>query len=629
MTTAQRFRNETLLDAASDAASRPLRVCSYEDRPDAMDGLILMGESLCRSDPRVSLHLTVPDAPASVSDWAAGRPDVVLTTTRPEGVTGWDVKPWLLLRELDEGWSEAVWLDADIIVNRPIAAMLDEFPRESLVMAEEWDRSLGVRVSHRWGWSSARLVPVLNSCFIRATRDHRPLLVRFLEMVREPRYRQAQALPMEQRPLYLYSDQWLMIALLESEEFGHIGFDRLRLGRHIAKCAGASGYRPLHRVLDLFRGLPPLIHCIGRKPWQAGPGGGRIGRFATDLAADVSPYVLASRRVAAELGLRPAWLEPRTAVGAALRGLARSHPAIAGLPLATVHAVQQRVAQGARPRPGLEHLKGRAPPRPKSANPWTSPPNRPNRSSCSCRCTTTGSRSGRSWPPRRGAVPARHHGAGGGRGRRLDAAAARRPELGTVRRHRRGARADPPPEPRPPTGHRDRPGVRRAASRRPLRGRDGQRRRGLAGGRAEAAGAVREGRPEQDRLRRADEAVGVADLYDILSVLPLAAPAPDRRARPRRELQRDPALAAGEPGHGLGVVEPLCGRGVQVAAAAVQRADQPGQAARGALADELRRAGDPRPERHLGVQRHDRGAAAHPERRGCSSCRWPAWSPRS
>ncbi len=259
-------------------------------------------------------------------------------------MTGWDVKPWLLLRELADGWPEVVWLDADIIVTRPITAMLQEYPCDSLVMAEEWDRHKGVRVSHNWGWNSARLVPVLNSCFIRATQDHRLLLERFLEMVKEPRYRQAQSLPTSQRPIYLYSDQWLLIALLESDEFSGVRFDRLRLGRHIAQCAGSSGYRPVHRLLDLFRGLPPLIHCIGRKPWQSAQVQEWIGQFAIDLATDVSAYVLASRRIAEGLGLHAAWLEPRTALGRVLRDMTGSHPAMAGLPLAAIHSIQQEAA---------------------------------------------------------------------------------------------------------------------------------------------------------------------------------------------------------------------------------------------------------------------------------------------
>ena len=40
-------------------AHSPLCVCSYEDRAEAMDSLILMAESLCAVDSHVSLHLTL------------------------------------------------------------------------------------------------------------------------------------------------------------------------------------------------------------------------------------------------------------------------------------------------------------------------------------------------------------------------------------------------------------------------------------------------------------------------------------------------------------------------------------------------------------------------------------------
>ena len=137
----------------------------------------------------------------------------------------------------------------------------------------------------------------------------------------------------------------LLNALLESDEFGQVSFDYLRLGRHIAQCAGSSGYRPTHRLLDLFRGLPPLIHCIGRKPWQSGHDRGRLERFLTDLATDVSPYVLASRNVAKALDLRPSWLDARTSMGAVFRCLTAYHPGMAGLPLATLHAFHLRTSQ--------------------------------------------------------------------------------------------------------------------------------------------------------------------------------------------------------------------------------------------------------------------------------------------
>jgi hypothetical protein len=309
-----------------------------------MDGVILMGESLCRADPDVSLHLTVPEASAPVRAWAQGKSEITLTTTWPDGVSGWDSKPWLLLQELEAGRPEVLWLDDDVIVTSPITRMLDEFPRDSLVVSDDWT-SLSVPVSHFWGMHSVRPVPLFNACFVRATQAHRPLLERWLQMIRDPRYREAQKLPFERRPLHLSGEGWLLIALLESEEFGQIPFDRIRRGRHIAQCAGSSAYRPHDRLLDLFRGLPPLIHGLGRKPWQPMDERGRLQEYLLDLATDVSPYVLAARRVARSLDMNPKWIQPRTSLGAILRALTAGHPGMAGLPLAIPHAVHMRLTR--------------------------------------------------------------------------------------------------------------------------------------------------------------------------------------------------------------------------------------------------------------------------------------------
>jgi hypothetical protein len=264
-------------------------------------------------------------------------------------VTGWDVKPWLLCQELDAGALEALWLDDDMIATRPISLLVRDFSPDSLLVAEEWDRSSDVSASRFWGLPSVRPGPLVNACFVRATQAHRGLLERWLELIRDPRYREAQKVPWERRPLHLASDGWLLTALLESDEFGHVPFERIRMGPHIAQCAGSSGYRTHDRVLDLFRGLPPLIHGIGRKPWESLDHRGRIHRHLTDLATDVSPYVLASRKVARDLGIRPGWLDARTRIGSLLRRTTAYHPAMAGLPLSVLHALHMKVKQAKTP----------------------------------------------------------------------------------------------------------------------------------------------------------------------------------------------------------------------------------------------------------------------------------------
>ncbi|MDP9170589.1 MAG: hypothetical protein M3N54_08235 [Acidobacteriota bacterium] len=315
-----------------------LRVCSYEDRPDAMDGLVLMGESLCRADKEIVLHLTVPDAPPSVRTWAAGRPQVILTANRPAGVSGWDVKAWLLLQELDAGCEQALWLDSDMIVNQPVSRIVAEFPPGWFLVAEEWDSIQAEDVAGFWDVPPAHPVTPVNSCFVRATPAHRPLLQAWLQKTQDLKYREAQLMPFEQRPWRLASDQVLLTALLGSEAFCDIPFGSIRIGRHIAQCAGSSGYRAGDRLRDLFRGLPAMIHCIGRKPWTAAPELDAMQQFGLDFATDLSPYVLAARRVANQLNMHAEWLEARTTPGAILRGLTGGHPGLAGLPLAMAHA---------------------------------------------------------------------------------------------------------------------------------------------------------------------------------------------------------------------------------------------------------------------------------------------------
>jgi hypothetical protein len=308
-----------------------------------MDSLILMGESLCSVDKAVSLHLTVPDAPAKVRQWAASRPEVELSTEKLPELSGWNIKPSLLLKELDSGWKEALWLDSDMIVLQPISKVIRRYPREALILAQEWTDAAPLAIAEGWGLKSKRPISVMNNCFVRVTEAHKPMLERWLTMLHDPRYRAAQAIPYDERPKHFLHDGWPLIALLECEEFAGVEYDFIRRNGEVAQCAGSSGYRPTHRVLDLFRGLPALIHGLGRKPWEPPAAQDGPQRFLLDLATDVSPYVLASRKVAKKLKMNPPWTEARTLPGKVLRGMTKGHPGLAGLPLAILHSVEIRV----------------------------------------------------------------------------------------------------------------------------------------------------------------------------------------------------------------------------------------------------------------------------------------------
>ncbi len=119
-------------------------------------------------------------------------------------------------------------------------------------------------------------------------------------------------------------------------------------------------------------------------------------------------------------------------------------------------------------------------------------------------------------------------------------------------------------------------------------------------------------------------------LVSRLSRGPLAA---DRRACARRKLQRRPVVAAPPAGCGLGIVEPLRRRGVQVASALHDVAYGQGRPLRGELDDELCSARDARPECDGGVRRSDRRQVA--DRHGADGTRggrrahFRAWPVRS
>ena len=258
------------------------------------------------------------------------------------------MKPSLLLRELDAGAAEVLWLDEDMIVTRAISPILGEFAPDAFLLAEEWHGRMIVPAAPDWGLPYERPLQVVNACFIRVTQSHRPILNRWMELLRDPRYRQAQTAPMERRPTHLRHDGWPLIALLQGGEFSHVPVDWIRKGRHIAQCAGSSGYRPVNRLLDLCRGLPPLIHGIGRKPWGPVAAAGTLQRFLLNLAMDLSPYVLTSKKIANDLGMHADWLEPRTAAGSWLRQATGSHPGLAGLPLAMLHSTHKLIGRATR-----------------------------------------------------------------------------------------------------------------------------------------------------------------------------------------------------------------------------------------------------------------------------------------
>ena len=144
-----------------------------------------------------------------------------------------------------------------------------------------------------WGFDVARKLPsTLNTCVIRLTPAHIPLLERWKELLEGEEYSLAQRRPWYERPVHMIGDQDVLTALLSSPEFATLPLVYLRRGSDIVQYFGPPGYTTLERLSDLRTGLPPFVHEQGGgKPWHLDGGRPDGLRSAIDrLYSELSPY---------------------------------------------------------------------------------------------------------------------------------------------------------------------------------------------------------------------------------------------------------------------------------------------------------------------------------------------------
>jgi hypothetical protein len=236
-----------------------------------------------------------------------------------------------LLDLFDAGHDEVVWMDTDLIVMRDIRLVLGVLPEEVFVVAEEhpWVSGNGsTRRTEYLELEVGRVFPrTLNAGFLRVTRFHRPLLERWNLLLRRPDYRESQNLPYEERLWYLGCDQDLLSGLLGSTDFMHVPLKLLRAGPDIAQCFCNRGYTVANRLRNLFKGLPPLVHGQGPKPWE----------LTNVLFAELSPYCAAALPYAEQLDEPTSWMKPRSGWGRLLDGLALGNPNLRDLPLVAAY----------------------------------------------------------------------------------------------------------------------------------------------------------------------------------------------------------------------------------------------------------------------------------------------------
>jgi hypothetical protein len=289
-----------------------------EDRRSHRSGVELALLSLQRHVPGAGVTLNCPWADAEFEDWALRAGATAVRRDRVEGLTGWDVKPAILLDHLARGEQEVVWLDADVLTHGDWLRLVRDVPAGTVVGTEEtyWGQAQGgTHRTRAWGLEVGRSLPrTVNTAVVRVTPEHVELLEAWRRMLADPEYRRAQSRPWNERPLHHLGDQEVFTALLGAREFADVPLHLLRQGVDIAQCYGPAGWTPGDRVRAVVSGggLPPLVHAMGRKPWERRrEASGALGRARgvwERLHLTTSPYVVAAGAYRDDLPSVPGWL---------------------------------------------------------------------------------------------------------------------------------------------------------------------------------------------------------------------------------------------------------------------------------------------------------------------------------
>ena len=312
---------------------------TYEDRPAAMVGIEILARSLRHHNPSHSLTVWSPlerQAATGLSE-----DDVDWRVTSDLDGLGWNVKPTILLRSLQES-PRAMWIDSDIVIISSLARAIT-IPSEYLVVSQEF-RCAGspgseVRVAG-WGWPVTRTMPLhVNSGAMIASRAHEPLLCAWERQMKSEAYQAAQRiLPVTARPTHLLGDQDVLWALLCAEH-ATVPVTYLRNGSDIIQDSGANGYHILDRIGSWRGSDAMLVHALGKtKPWHFDERAAQLAAGIGYLAwatHELSAYFVAASAYGDVLG-NPTWLRRRNALAQVIGTLAPRNLAVQGLPLAFV-----------------------------------------------------------------------------------------------------------------------------------------------------------------------------------------------------------------------------------------------------------------------------------------------------
>ena len=299
-------------------------ICTYEDRPNCFIGLKLLVLSLARHSPDLLLRVSKRGEHAGFDEWISRQPNAQLVDVPAGCDSGKNAKPYLIQEVLDEGVDRAIWIDADMIVAGSVRQFVD--PDPSVFVTTEpvpWVPYQGSRIrAEGLGLTPTRdLLLTTNSSFIVVSREHQDLLNAWKQLMQREDYQAAQKGRMKDPPPHLGGDQNLLCALLGSD-FGNVPLQMLRQGRDVVHCLGPHAYRSIDRVRNAWRGLPPLVHAIGKKPWNS------------DAPAHIrlSPYCYLARHYRDQVDEPMEWAELPDRYAKWMNRMAFGNASLGGLP---------------------------------------------------------------------------------------------------------------------------------------------------------------------------------------------------------------------------------------------------------------------------------------------------------
>jgi hypothetical protein len=293
--------------------------------------------------------VSCPTVPPAFVEWLERQSNVQLASYPETRNCAWNVKPTVLLRLLEEGHPEVIWVDSDIIAHGDVLTPLTRHSPETFGATEEtyWGQNQGGTArTVAWGLTPGREMPcTVNSGVLRVTPKHIGLLKDWQLMLKHPVYVRAQALPWYERPLHMITDQEVLTALLGSKEYEDVPLALLKRGVDIAQCMGPGGFTPWERLHALRAGMPGLIHSMGIKPWTKEPHAPALASNTSSLRhyyeylhMELTPYAAEARKYAPALDEDYQWTELRSPAAKFMAAVMFSSAILQEFPLSLIDA---------------------------------------------------------------------------------------------------------------------------------------------------------------------------------------------------------------------------------------------------------------------------------------------------